>query len=81
MNYTSIWIFSVILIAHNTSALSSMEEMQLKKHYQRVATKMLSEFTSVKTENEAMVRELLRGFFKQRARQELNMISWTLRHG
>jgi hypothetical protein len=79
--YSKIWIFLVVLLAQNTNALSAIEEMHLKKHYEKVATRVLNEFTSVKMKNEANVRELLRFFLAQRVRQELNMISWTLRLG
>ena len=81
MNLTRIWIFFAMLIAHSTHALSPIEEMRLKKHYQKVATKMLNEFSPVKVDNEANVKELVRIFLAQRVRQELNMISWTLRLG
>jgi hypothetical protein len=81
MNFTKTWIFLVILMAHNTQALSAIEEMYVKKYYEKFAAKMLNDFSSVKMKNEAHAIELVRVFLAQRVRQERNMISWTLRLG
>jgi 2-methylaconitate cis-trans-isomerase PrpF len=76
-----IWIFFLVLIAHRSNVLSTIEEMYVKKHYEKVAIKALNEFSSVKMKNEENVKKLVRMFLAQRVRQELNTISWTLRLG
>ena len=82
MNFTQTWIFLVVLlIAHHTNALSPIEEAYVKKYYEKVAAKMLNDFSSVKMINEANAIELVKKFLAQRVRQEKNMISWTLRLG